>query len=191
MVVILFVVLGVVITNVTGRALAKRNLTHSPADAKSISQTNPKITYNASSIEDGFVATDNLENCAQSFGGSATHFNTTLDRKGHEGLKKSRSMPVSYGAIKSSSPCSERVFTGNKQALEDAHDVDADKCLQCCEWGFKVRLGLLAVSTFFATGLLIIFTMTTSDVVGKAIYGGDPEALPGSDSLEKCVSFVS
>ena len=73
----------------------------------------------------------------------------------------------------------------------EKEDEDDDSGLRVgyCEWGYKVKIGLVTASLFFAFGLVAMFSMTSSDILGKAIYGGDPKAPPGSDSLTKCGAF--
>ncbi|KAK7507008.1 hypothetical protein BaRGS_00001859 [Batillaria attramentaria] len=48
---------------------------------------------------------------------------------------------------------------------------------------FKRQLFWICLTVYFSTSLVYIFSTLTTDYVGKAIYGGNPEAEPGSDSL--------
>ncbi|KAK7506813.1 hypothetical protein BaRGS_00001664 [Batillaria attramentaria] len=48
---------------------------------------------------------------------------------------------------------------------------------------FKWKIGCICASLYFSVGLVHMFSMMSTDYVGKTIYGGNPEAEPGSDSL--------
>ncbi|KAK7462556.1 hypothetical protein BaRGS_00038412, partial [Batillaria attramentaria] len=48
---------------------------------------------------------------------------------------------------------------------------------------FRFRIGLVCLSAYFSIGVIYMFALMSSDYVGKAIYGGDPRAKPGSPSL--------
>ncbi|KAK7507004.1 hypothetical protein BaRGS_00001855 [Batillaria attramentaria] len=48
---------------------------------------------------------------------------------------------------------------------------------------FKRQIFWICLTVFFSAATICIFSMLTTDYVGKAIYGGNPEAEPGSDSL--------
>lgn len=59
----------------------------------------------------------------------------------------------------------------------------------CCRQSFLVKVVLITISVYFGTGAVLMFTMTSSDFVSKAIYGGDPDAAPGSESLQRSESL--
>ncbi|XP_076468109.1 uncharacterized protein LOC143298948 [Babylonia areolata] len=72
----------------------------------------------------------------------------------------------------------------SKQTPEDMLEVEVDEIQsRCCKRGFKTKLFLVFLATYFSSSAMSFFSMTSSDFVGKAIYGGDPAALPGSQSL--------
>ncbi|KAK7495845.1 hypothetical protein BaRGS_00012835 [Batillaria attramentaria] len=48
---------------------------------------------------------------------------------------------------------------------------------------FKRKVFFICASLYFSAGLLNMYTMMSTDYVGKTIYGGDPDAERGSDSL--------
>ncbi|KAK7506865.1 hypothetical protein BaRGS_00001716 [Batillaria attramentaria] len=48
---------------------------------------------------------------------------------------------------------------------------------------FKRQLIWICLAVYFSAATVCIFSTLTTDYVGKAIYGGNPEAEPGSDSL--------
>ncbi|KAL8611000.1 hypothetical protein ACOMHN_042616 [Nucella lapillus] len=52
----------------------------------------------------------------------------------------------------------------------------------CCKRGVKVRIALIMVSTCLTVGMAFLFSVGISDYVAKAIYLGDPDAEPGTDS---------
>nr|KAG5707802.1 hypothetical protein BaRGS_015962 [Batillaria attramentaria] len=58
------------------------------------------------------------------------------------------------------------------------------------ERSFKANLALLCVSTYFNIGVVFLYTLTSSDFIGKAVFGGDPQAAPGSEKLMNYQSGV-
>ncbi|XP_070197801.1 uncharacterized protein [Littorina saxatilis] len=60
---------------------------------------------------------------------------------------------------------------------------DAERCQPCCASSYKRKILFIALSCFFFVGTLVMFSMTTSDYVGKVIYGGDPNGAAGSGGL--------
>nr|KAG5714522.1 hypothetical protein BaRGS_006968 [Batillaria attramentaria] len=56
---------------------------------------------------------------------------------------------------------------------------------------FKRQLIWICLAVYFSAATVCIFSTLTTDYVGKAIYGGNPEAEPGSDSLRNYQTGVS
>ncbi|XP_076468259.1 uncharacterized protein LOC143299052 [Babylonia areolata] len=72
----------------------------------------------------------------------------------------------------------------SKQTLEDTPELVVSKGKsRCCERGLKTKILLIFLAAYFSSSVMTIFSVTSSDFVGKAIYRGDPAALPGSQSL--------
>ncbi|XP_076468078.1 uncharacterized protein LOC143298931 [Babylonia areolata] len=72
----------------------------------------------------------------------------------------------------------------SKQTLEDTPELAVPEIQsRCCERGFKTKVFLIFLTTYFSFSVITMIALTSSDFVGKAIYGGDPAALPGSQSL--------
>ncbi|KAL8577279.1 hypothetical protein ACOMHN_062788 [Nucella lapillus] len=65
----------------------------------------------------------------------------------------------------------------------EAIDTEGQSCR--CERGFRLKVFLLSVATYFSASDVYLFAMTGSDFVGKAIYRGDPSAPPGSPSVAR------
>ena len=111
------------------------------------------------------------------------------------------SIPTSYGADESIGKCREQppdttTFSEDAQAEESlindvVKDDAARRCKPCpCGQSFKAKIVFISISTYLSTGTVIMYTLTTSDFVAKAIYGGDPEAAPGSESLARSVWMI-
>lgn len=109
-------------------------------------------------------------------------------------------------------PCDERCKSGSSKTHDFTPDADipqhptavAKKCKDrskheaanivtdtdtnlwgCAPYGFRIKVFCLFISGYLSNGILITFTYTTSDFVGKAIYGGNPHAPPDSASLAR------
>lgn len=102
------------------------------------------------------------------------------------------SMSVSYGTSGSTytSFGQQQHQTLAKTTLEDIPEgemldimKDAERCQPCCASSYKRKILFIALSCFFFVGTLVMFSVTTSDYVGKVIYGGDPNGAAGSGGL--------
>ena len=65
-------------------------------------------------------------------------------------------------------------------------EVQATRPSPCSQGrSFRTAVALLCCSTYFSVGATLVYVLTSSDFVGKAIYNGDPEAPSGSDGLAR------
>ncbi|KAK7498697.1 hypothetical protein BaRGS_00010074, partial [Batillaria attramentaria] len=61
----------------------------------------------------------------------------------------------------------------------------------CANQGVMCTMALICIGMWQGTGATYMFTMLSSDYVGKAIYGGNPRANAGTDSLTDYQDGVS
>ena len=206
LVVIVFVALGLLITLLTGRRqlrLSKEHDSLTTVDLKISDNDNTHSYYRprANSLA------HTLENSIRSTGGGM-HFdqtlalpvdNQTMQSSEHTPLLSKdemsdtdefvRSQIVSistvYGTNEPTVNCSQRPTDSSEEDLLNKSVKNAETCQPGRGQSSKAKLLLISASTYFSTGLLIMITLTSSDFLGKAIYGGDPEAAPDSESLAR------
>ena len=200
----MFVALGLLITVLAGRRQLRLKEVHDTLTTTTT--TDLQITDNASthaeyrprgnsladtfdnSIHDGGVPFDQtfallVDNQKQQSSESTPLLAENEESDDSDEFTGSRVNFVStlYGTNESTihcSPCSTDAITFLNKTVENGGTSQPYQ-----GQSFKAKIVLICVATYFSTGLMVMFTVTGSDFVGKAIYGGDPEGNPGSESL--------
>ncbi|KAL8600225.1 hypothetical protein ACOMHN_062515 [Nucella lapillus] len=122
------------------------------------------------------------------------HFGGNLSDKSKDLPSESSKTPINYGALDKESSLSlskTSSFDGNRAEHDSSqkklYRTEYNQTVCPCRrtWGVKVAMAILVCSAYFNFGSIIIYKLTISDFVGKAIYGGDPTAPTGSEELEK------
>ena len=206
LVVIVFVALGLLFTLLTGRRQLRLSKEHDSLTTVDLEISDSDNTHSYYRPRANSLA-HTLENSIRSTGGGM-HFdqtlallvdNQTMQSSEHTPLLSKdemsdtdefvRSQVVSistvYGTNEPTVDCSQRPTDSSEEDLLNKCVENAETCQPGRGQSSKAKLLLISTSTYFSTGLLIMITLTSSDFVGKAIYGGDPEAAPDSESLAR------
>ncbi|XP_076455414.1 uncharacterized protein LOC143290000 isoform X2 [Babylonia areolata] len=116
---------------------------------------------------------------------------------GGGGYHVTSSLSAGYGAVKPSAQSHGGGASVEKAPVRGAGGLGSgggEAGRQSCLQKPKVRIALVCLTTGFAAACCSMYTFGMSDFVGKGVYGGDPKAELGSDSLsryEKGVEMAS
>ncbi|XP_076468079.1 uncharacterized protein LOC143298932 [Babylonia areolata] len=181
-VIILFVTVGLATSLLTVRRLQRIRSSITDAESSSVkpADSHSSITNSTSSRQ----STEHAPLLQRS---------GSLSKEDSEGPKSSllASLSASYRSV--SVPTGARLISpenlsehlGEEQPLGNTFEVDGAAVGDGGDGGrsFKVKVVLISIATYCSTCDLFMFTLTGTDFVGKAVYGGNPEAPPGSQSL--------
>ena len=207
LVVIVFVALALLITLLTGRRQLRLSKKHDSLTTADLEISDNDNTHSYYRPRANYLA-GTLENSIRSIGGGM-HFdhtlallvdNQTMQLSEHTPLlakddemgdsdefvrSQVGSISTVYGTNEPTLDCSQRPTDGSEEDLLNKSVENAGTCQPGRGQSSKAKLLLISASTYFSAGLFIMITLTSSDFVGKAIYGGDPEAAPDSESLAR------
>ncbi|KAL8600218.1 hypothetical protein ACOMHN_062508 [Nucella lapillus] len=94
------------------------------------------------------------------------------------------SLPEGYGSGEQTSSVGKPTRGTDSYGDSGSENDGTRGCFSYLQ-NLKVRFALVCVTSFFAADSMMMYTVTVSDFMGKAVYDGDPAALPGSDSLNR------
>ncbi|XP_076464698.1 uncharacterized protein LOC143296561 [Babylonia areolata] len=103
------------------------------------------------------------------------------------GAVKARTVTSSEDKIESREPSPQASV---KKETESTTEGVTKASKTCCQGGVKVRIALIVLSAAMAVGMAFIFSVGSSDYVGRAIFRGDPDAAVSTDSLSRQVDYV-